>query len=114
MNVISFQEVNAIEKLFEVSLMAHEEMKRFNPMILFELRKYYEALFNEHQSRKLEQISKSMRMNLEKGIKEGFYRSDVNKEAVIAIYMNHLVEVHSADICKAADLTFDQLFYDNV
>ena len=110
MSTIGSQEVNAIEKLFEVSLMLYEEMKRFNPMILFELRKYYETLFNDHQTKKLAHISLSMRINLEKGIKEGLYRSDVNREAVIAIYMNYLVEIHNSEVCKTADLTFDELF----
>ena len=110
MSTIGSQEVNAIEKLFEVSLMLYEEMKRFNPMILFELRKYYETLFNDHQTKKLAHISLSMRINLEKGIKEGLYRSDVNREAIIAIYMNYLVEIHNSEVCKTADLTFDELF----
>lgn len=108
---IGAQGDNAIEKLFKVSLMVYEEMKRFNPMLLFELRKYYEPLFNEYQGRRLAHISKSMRMNLERGIKEGFYRSDVNSEAVIAIYMSYLIENHNnAEICKVAEVTFDELF----
>ena len=72
--------------------MAYEQMKRFNPMLLFELRKYYEPLFNECHVKRLEHISISMRLNLEKGISEGLYRHDINNEAVIAIYMNNLVE----------------------
>ena len=110
MQVIGSQELNAIDKLFEVSLMVHEEMKRFNPMILFELRKYYETLFNEYQANRLVAIAVSKRSNLENGMNEGLYRPDLNKEAVIAIYMNYLVEIHNSELCKAAVLTFDELF----
>lgn len=110
MTNIGSQEVNAIEKLFKVSLMVYEEMKRFNPMLLFELRKYYEHLFNEYQAQRLAHISKSMRVNLENGIKEGLYRHDVNNEVVVAIYMNYLVELHNSELCKIADVTFDELF----
>ena len=108
---IGDQDVNAIEKLFNVSLFVYEEMKRFNPMLMFELRKYYEQLFNEHQARKLRQVAKSMKLNLEQGIKEGLYRRDVNIDAVVALYMSYLVEIHSsADICKTIDVSFDDLF----
>jgi AcrR family transcriptional regulator len=107
---ISAQEVNAIEKLFKVSLMVYEEMKRFNPIILFELRKYYEPLFLEYQEKKMAHVALSMRMNLDNGTKEGLYRSDLNAEAIIAIYMNYLVEIHNSDYCKGADLSFDELF----
>jgi AcrR family transcriptional regulator len=107
---IGSQDVNAIEKLFKVSLMVYEEMKRFNPMLLFELRKYYEHLFNEYHAQRLAHISQSMRLNLENGIKEGLYRHDINNEAVVAIYMNYLVDIHNSELCKIADVSFDELF----
>jgi len=107
---ISNQDVNAIEKLFKVSLMVYVEMKKFNPMLMFELRKYYETVFLEYHTRKLEQISQNMRLNLVQGIEEGLYRQDVNIDAVVAIYINYLIEIHSSDMCKTADITFDELF----
>jgi hypothetical protein len=51
-----------------------------------------------------------MRLNLEQGIEEGLYRRDINNEAVVAIYMNYLVEIHNSELCKIADVTFDELF----
>jgi len=110
MNMIGSLEVNAIEKLFKVSLLVYEEMKRFNPMLVFELKKYYEPLFNIYQAKRVSHISTSMKINLEKGIREGLYRKEVNSEVVIAIYMNYLIEIHDSDLCKAIDLTFDELF----
>lgn len=108
---IGNQNVNAIETLFKVSLMVYEEMKRFNPMLMFELQKYYEHIFNEHHAQKFGHISTSMKRNLEQGIKEGLYRSDVNIDAVVAIYMSYLIEIHcSADLCKTIDVSFDDLF----
>jgi len=109
-NEIGNQNVNAIEKLFKVSLMVFEEMKRFNPMIMFELRKYYEQLFNEFHNRKLAQISLAMQVNLKQGIEEGLYRADVNIEAVVALFINYLIEIHNSDMCKTVNLSFDDLF----
>jgi len=103
-------DVNAIEKLFKASLRVYEEMKRYNPMIMFELRKYYEQLFNDFHIRKLTQISKSMQVNLKQGIEEGLYRADVNIEAVVALFINYLIEIHNSDMCKTANLSFDDLF----
>jgi AcrR family transcriptional regulator len=107
---IGSQDINAIEVLFKVSLIVYEGMQRYNPMLMFELRKYYEPIFNDFHNRRLVHISKSMRTNLERGIKEGLYRQDVNKEAVVAIYMNYLVDIHNSEMCKMADVTFDELF----
>ena len=111
MNLLGSQPDNAIEKLFKVSLMVYEEMKRFNPMILFELRKYYEPLYNEFNNQRLAIISRSMTLNLKRGIVEELYRQDLNNEAIVAIYMSYLVEIHnSAEVCKIANVTFDELF----
>ena len=52
-----------------------------------------------------------MTLNLKRGIMEGFYRQDLNNETAVAIYMNYLVEVHTnAEVCKIANVTFDELF----
>ncbi|MEI7523276.1 MAG: TetR/AcrR family transcriptional regulator [Mariniphaga sp.] len=111
MNLLASQSDNAIETLFKVSLMVYEEMKRFNPMILFELRKYYESLYNEFHNQRLAVISRSMTLNLKRGIMEELYRQDLNNEAAVAIYMSYLVEIHNnAEVCKIANVTFDDLF----
>ena len=110
MDEIGKQNVNAIEKLFKVSLHVFEEMKRFDPKIMFELRKYYEQLFNVFHGKKMAQISRLMKLNLSQGITEGLYRLDVNIDVVVALYINYLVEIHNYDLCKTIDMTFDDLF----
>lgn len=104
------QNVNAIEKLFNVSLTVYEEMKRFKPMLMFELRKYYEQLFTENQSLKLASVSTQMKRNLQQGILEGLYRVDINIDAVVVIYINYLIELHRQEFCAPLDLSFDDLF----
>jgi len=111
MRLLGSTQDNAIEKLFKVSLMVYEEMKRFNPMILFELRKYYEPLYTEFNNQRMAIISQSMTLNLKRGIADELYRHDLNNEAVVAIYMSYLIEIHNnAEVCKIANVTFDELF----
>jgi TetR/AcrR family transcriptional regulator, cholesterol catabolism regulator len=107
---LSQQSYNAIERLFRVSLRVHEEMKDINPMLMFELKKYYEPAFNEYLSRKRAAILNKMRMNLEQGISEGLYRPDLNIELILTLYVNYLVEMHNYDMAKMSNITFDQVF----
>ena len=107
---LSQQPHNAIERLFRVSFRVHEEMKDINPMLMFEMRKYYEPVFNEYLSQKRAIILQRMRMNLEQGIKEGLYRPDINIELVLTLYVNYLVEMHNYDMAKICNITFDQVF----
>jgi len=107
---LSQQPYNAIERLFRVSFRVHEEMKDINPMLMFELRKYYEPVFNEYLSKKRAVILNKMRGNLEQGISEGLYRADINIELVLTLYVNYLVEMHNYEMAKLSNITFDQIF----
>lgn len=102
--------ISAIDKLFEVSLRVLEELKRYNSMLLFELKKYYEQLYNENMARNRAFIQDKMKSNLEQGISEGLYRNDLNIDLVVTVYVNSLVETHNYVLSKADNVTFEQLF----
>jgi AcrR family transcriptional regulator len=107
---IKFKELNAIEILFEVSRMVHEQMGKLNPKLKFELHKYYEPTFNQIMQRKQNQIFEHMSLNIEKGIREGLYRSDLNVELMAGLYVRNLIDMHNKDFCIIENITFDQLF----
>ncbi len=107
---INVDEINAIEILFEVSKLVHEEMVKLNPKLKFELRKYYEPQFNQFMQRKQAQIFEHMSRNMQKGIREGLYRSDLNIDLIAGLYVRNLIDMHNKDFCMIENITFDQLF----
>jgi len=102
--------LNAIEKLFEVSIHVHQRMKHFNPMLVFELKKYYESLFENHMAEICSFLQIKMRMNLEQGISERLYRSDVNIDLAVTLYVNSLVEMHNMGFAKVNNVSIEQIF----
>jgi hypothetical protein len=102
--------LNAIEKLFEVSIHVHQRMKHFNPMLVFELKKYYESLFDNHMAEICSFLQTKMRLNLEQGISEGLYRSDVNIDPAVTLYVNSLVEMHNMGFAKVNNVSIEQVF----
>ena len=107
---VNFEELNAIEILIQVSLKVFEEMGKLNPKLKFELKKYYEPIYNEFMVRKQNHIFSQMSKNIEKGIKEGLYRSDVNVELVAGLYVRNLVDMHNKDYCIIENITFEEVF----
>lgn len=107
---IKLDELNAIEILVKVSSMVFEEMGRLNSKLKFELKKYYEPIFNDFMVRKQNHIFTQMSKNIRKGIGEGLYRSDVNVELVAGLYVKSLVNMHNKDFCMNDDITFEELF----
>jgi AcrR family transcriptional regulator len=104
------KDLNAIETLVQVSIMVFEEMSRFNPKLTFELKKYYEPLFQQFMVRKQNLIFALISRNIEKGIAQGLYRNDINIELVAGLYVRNLVMMHNKDFCMVENITFEQLF----
>jgi AcrR family transcriptional regulator len=110
MSKLKIDNMNAIEILLQVSLRVFEEIGRFNPKLKFELQKYYEPVYSQFMIRKQNHIFNQISKNIEKGIEEGLYRSDVNVELVAGLYVRNLVMTHNKDFCMAENITFDQVF----
>ena len=104
------ESINAIEKLLKISQMVHEEMKRINPMIRFEMEKYYHNTFEKYVEKKRQLVFEGMKINIRQGIDEKIYRDDINVDLVATIYLNSFVELHNSEICKVLDINFIQLF----
>lgn len=107
---LNIEKLNAIEILFEVSRMVHKDMSKLNTQLKFELRKYYEPQFNQFMQHKQTQIFEHMSLNIEKGIREGLYRNDLNVELIAGLYVRNLIDMHNKDFCLIENITFDQLF----
>lgn len=102
--------INAIEKLLRISQLVHDELKQINPMIQFEMKKYYAAIFEAYVEKKRIQVFEGMKINMQQGIAEKLYRDDINIDVVATIYLNSFIELHNSDICKVLDINFLKLF----
>lgn len=110
MSKLKTDDINAIEILLQVSLRVFQEMSNFNPKLKFELKKYYEHIFQQFMVRKQNHIFGQISRNIEKGIAEGMYRSDVNIELIAGLYVRNLVMMHNNDYCFAENITFEEVF----
>jgi len=107
---LKIDEMNAIEILVQVSLRVFEEMGNLNPKLKFELKKYYEPIFQQFMVRKQNHIFSQISKNIERGITEGLYRSDVNIDLVAGLYVRNLVMMHNNDFCIVENITFEEVF----
>lgn len=69
---------NAIEELFLVMLLMHEQYGEINPVIMSDLQKFHPSAFALFQDHKDGYMNTMVRQNLERGIREGLYRPTLN------------------------------------
>jgi hypothetical protein len=77
---------NAIEENFEIRKMFKEMFKSSDTSPIYQLKKHYPEIHNKVMSREIEECNTIFKQNIEKGIKQGLYRSDLNIETYVRFY----------------------------
>ncbi|MBC8489652.1 MAG: TetR/AcrR family transcriptional regulator [Bacteroidetes bacterium] len=103
-------DMNAIDVLLEMSKIANIKHYNINPVISFELQKFYPQVYKEYFDSKKELIINYIKNNIEKGIKEGLYRQDLNKEVIAHLYFQKIEDIHKTDFFKSENFSFETVF----
>lgn len=107
---IKVHEINAIDILIQVSIFVYDEMGRLNPKLKFEMKKYYEPIFNRFMVVKQNYIFSHLSKNMLKGKAEGLYREDLDIELTAHLYIRNLLDLHSKDYSFGTEISFIQIF----
>lgn len=102
--------LNAIDESFEISHHVIDNIAELPPQLFFELENYYpEAykLFEEHQN---DCIRISIYENIEKGMKEGLYRQDLNIDIIVSLYLTIIYNLISAKLINSKNYSFTEIY----
>ena len=91
--------VDAIDELAKMSFCIRKNIKDINPSLLFDLQKYHRKAWDVWTKFKNDFIKNNIVKNLKKGIRDGFFRQEINVE-ILAIYRVEQVQ-----------MTFDENIY---
>jgi TetR/AcrR family transcriptional regulator, cholesterol catabolism regulator len=83
---------NAVAECFELMKFMTGMFKKVNPWMFYDLQKYHPQSFQYFQNFKEEHMKGQIVANLERGIKEGLYRPNLNVE-VLAILRQSQIEM---------------------
>lgn len=86
-NEIRANSTNAIDELARMSVTLKKNMEEINPTLLFDLQKYHPRAWAGWQEFKMKCIYESVQRNLQQGIAEGYYRTDINPEVISILRM---------------------------
>src|ERR1700761_9514694 len=73
---------NAVHEIFLAVEDLDELLRYTNPMVLYDLEKYHPKAFRRIKEFKYQFLHGAMVENLRRGIEEGFYRDEINKDIV--------------------------------
>ena len=107
---IKEKDLNAIDCLLEMSKVSSEKHFRLHPILTFEIRKFYPHVYEKYLTHKKEIILNHIIENIDQGIKEGFYRSDLNKEIVAHLYFQKIEDFQGMEEDEIQNYSFTKVF----
>lgn len=84
---IQGKELNAIDENLEVLKQVMSDFSEMHPGVLYDLRRYHPEAYSKYENFKKDFMSRCVAQNIEKGIKEGFYRDDIRVDIIVTNYM---------------------------
>lgn len=88
---------NAIEELHFISKCVRKHFGELNPSMVFDLKKFYPSAWNVFLDYERKTVYESVKDNLERGKKEGYFREGINAEilALLRVEQIHMSLDHS-------------------
>ncbi len=105
---------NAIDSLFNVSQLVVEHFTNINPTVFYDLRKYHPDAWGLMEKHKWEFVQSMIKENLERGINEGLYRSELNPDIVSRLYVSCTTAVTDANVFPWPEFKFQEVFMEMV
>ncbi|QSE96960.1 TetR/AcrR family transcriptional regulator [Fulvivirga lutea] len=107
---------NALEELSKVSKCMRKDFKDMNPSLLFDLQKYHPKAWEMWTKFKNEYIKNQVQTNLERGVKEGYYRKEINPEALARLRVEEVQLAFDETVYPKDQFNFKELqllFFDH-
>ena len=89
---------NAIDELHQITNCVRMSMQNINPSLLFDLAKYHPEAWQLFLDFKFDFIQNQVRENIERGIAEGYYRTEVNADVMAKMRMEQVQTVFDPKI----------------
>jgi TetR/AcrR family transcriptional regulator, cholesterol catabolism regulator len=106
----NFTDVNAIDILLTVSREIATRFTSLTPSISVDLKKHYPEIYQRHFESRIEFIFEKIKINIEKGIRQGMYRDDLSIELIARLYISRLIDLHNPDFFPPEKFSFATLF----
>lgn len=111
-NAICEKGLNAIDENFEIARFIAAQLGTMHPSVHFDLQKYHAEAWDLLERTEKADIYNCVSRNMEKGIKEGLYREDLNIPVVARIYIARFDAVFDDSLFPANEFDFKEVTWE--
>ncbi|MFK7810238.1 MAG: TetR/AcrR family transcriptional regulator [Saprospiraceae bacterium] len=110
MEKIREESKDAIDEMLGISKHVTQMLRQMSPTTIYDLHKHYRETWLMMEAFHKEHIYNFMKMNLEKGVKEGLYRKGFNPDIIAKFYVVQTLCVVDEDQFSLQDYNKEKLF----
>lgn len=89
---------DAVHEIFLTLALFLEQFRNMNPVVLHDMEKFHDRAFRRIQQHKYEFLLKVIEANIEKGIREGLYRPEVNVDVLARFRLESVMLTFNIDL----------------
>ncbi len=78
---------DAVEEMIQIARYAIQQLRKLSPTLVYDLQKYYQNAWQLIQNLRSVHVHSLIRDNIERGIEQGVYRSDLDAAIIAKIYV---------------------------
>lgn len=100
---------NPIIELFQVKKEVMKILGNTETAPQFQLQKFYPEIYKELKDREFDLVGKNLQESLERGIKSGYFREEINIDFIMRIYLNGLAGVRDINLFPIKEFKVEQV-----
>ena len=100
---------NPIIALYEIKKIAVEVLGKKDKSPQYQLQKYYPAIYIEIRKKELSALGETFKMNLNKGMESGLFRTSIDTEFITRIYFNGFRGLRDIELFPPKDTDIDSV-----
>jgi AcrR family transcriptional regulator len=100
---------NAIDNLFKIDEVVCDSIRNHDPSMQFQLERYYPEVHSHLNQKRRTNMLKFTRQNIERGKKEGLYRSELQTEIISQLYFGRVLLMTEHEHLLAEDIPLTQM-----
>jgi AcrR family transcriptional regulator len=108
------ESTDAIDEILKIARHVIRELRQFSPSVMYDLQKYYRPTYRQMEAFHTRHIIKMIRENIERGMKEGVYRSNLSPDILSKLYVAKSSLVADQELFPLQQYNIEQLFKEHI
>ena len=111
---IRHDSADAIDEILRIARYVVEQLRELAPTTVYDLQKYYRNTWKQMDALHQRHVYTVIKDNLERGIRQGVYRSNLNPDIVAKLYVGKTSLVADEEMFPAREYNIQNLYWEYI